>query len=331
MVSRVQSTSRDTTDLLRAAGGVLLAAGSVVLFARKAGHEAWGDVPLLLDLAVPAIFLYGLAVVGAERGPGARAESWRAVLLVTSILLAPIALLQLLQTLTVEEPTALEIAGVFVATAGIAAYGTSRARAPYAALLSALSLLVTWLIVWGRILDRPSTDTFRILLVAGAVLLLLAARVLARRRAVGASEVATAAGVAAVAAGAMGVFVGTVAGAARPIIDIFSTGAGRRAQDSEVAHLSGLQHMGWDIYLIAISLALILLGSRVRSRGLGYVGGFGVVMFVFSVALEVTRVEAGKAHTSSLAGWPLALLILGAIGLAAPVFARRAPGRPAER
>jgi hypothetical protein len=85
---------------------------------------------------------------------------------------------------------------------------------------------------------------------------------------------------------------------------------------------SGLQHFGWDLYLLVISAALLWIGARVRVRGLGYVGGFGLLAFVLSVGDQVTRIEGGLTATHALAGWPLALLILGVAGLAAPTLKR---------
>ena len=88
-------------------------------------------------------------------------------------------------------------------------------------------------------------------------------------------------------------------------------------------HTNGLQHFGWDLYLLVISLALVWVGSRVRVRGLGYVGGVGLLAFLISVGEQVTRLESGRAPTSHIVGWPLALLIIGLAGLAAPMLYRR--------
>ncbi len=88
-------------------------------------------------------------------------------------------------------------------------------------------------------------------------------------------------------------------------------------------HTNGLQHFGWDLYLLVVSLVLVWIGSRVRARGLGYVGGVGLLAFVFSVGDQVTRLEFGHTPTTSIVGWPLALLIIGLAGLAAPMFYRR--------
>jgi hypothetical protein len=52
-------------------------------------------------------------------------------------------------------------------------------------------------------------------------------------------------------------------------------------------------------------------------RGLGYVGAADLLTFIFSAAVQITRLESGHAPSSSLAGWPLVLLIVGVVALAA--------------
>jgi hypothetical protein len=92
---------------------------------------------------------------------------------------------------------------------------------------------------------------------------------------------------------------------------------------AHAAHTSGLQHFGWDVYLLVVSVALIWAAARWRVRGLGYVGGIGLLAFVISVAAQITRLEAGRAPTASVVGWPLALIVIGVLGLAAPAPYRR--------
>jgi hypothetical protein len=322
MVSRVRSGSRDATDLLRSAGGVLLAVGSAVVFFRKGTGHAWGDFALFLVVLIPAVVLYALALSGVEQRDGAN-ESWRSVLMVTSILLSPIVLGQLLALLDANSGQALFTAGVFLVTALIAGYGGWRARVPYAVLLAGLALLVAWLIVWATALDHPSVDTFRVLLIVAAALLLAVALRLARDGVIGASELATIGGIAAVAAGVIGIVVGTVTGVARPFALLVQPSRATGRALNEALPTSGLQHFGWDLYLLVVSVALVWVGSRARARGLGYVGGFGLLAFLTSVAVQVTRIESGHTPTSSLVGWPLALLLLGIAGLMAPVLYRR--------
>jgi hypothetical protein len=90
-----------------------------------------------------------------------------------------------------------------------------------------------------------------------------------------------------------------------------------------VTTTSGLQHFGWDLYLLIVSLALVWIGSRGHVRGLGYVGGAGLLAFILSIGAQITRLQSGRPPTADIVGWPLALLIVGVVGLAAPALYRR--------
>jgi hypothetical protein len=329
---------RDATDLLRSGGALLLVGGAVVLLIRKSGHHEWSAFARLLLALLPAVVLYAIALGGRDPAADDPPEAWRSVLVVVAILLGPLALYELLAWVGASTRHLLYNAGVFALTGLLAAHAARRARVPYAALLAALALLVAWLLVWAKILDHPSANAYRWLLVAGAAVLFVAAAGLARRRATGAGEVATAGGVAAVAAGVLGVIVGAVVGLLRQIGSLI-TGSGSAASvsrlgsprqlvkprsfESLTAHTSGLQHFGWDLYLLLASLALVVIGSRARVRGLGYVGAIGLVAFIISVGAQITRLEFGRAATGTAAGWPIVLVIVGACCLAAPALSRR--------
>ena len=376
---------RDLTDLSRSVGGLLFAAGAVLVLVRKSGHHEWGGFVRVLVVLVPAVLLYVLALGGADRPRGedrsadahtdtdAAARPWQSVLMVAAILLVPVVLFELLRWVGASTRHSLYGAAVFALTALLAGYAVRRARVSYAALLAGLALLVAWQEVWQEILGHPSAGTSRWLLVAAAVLLFAGAGVLARARAIGASELATAGGIAAVAAGVLGVIVGAFVGIFRSIATLGGAGGasssgrrifsgarvdsgplgvshrsvaqitslprgahlvdrlprGRLAQPPShlanpfVAGTSGLQHFGWDLYLLVVSLALVWVGARVRARGLGYVGGVGLLAFLISVGVQITRLESGREPTASIVGWPLALLIVGIAGLALPALARR--------
>jgi hypothetical protein len=355
----VQLSKRDTVDVLRSAGGLLFAIGAVLLLSRKPGHREWSHLGRFLIVFIPAVGLYVLAL--GKRSQGRDARPWQSVLAVTAILLIPVALLEFLDWVGANTADALYGAGVFAITGLLAGYAARRARASYSALLAGLSALVGWLLVWEKLLDHPSVNTYRWLLVAGGVLLLAAAGGLARAGEVGAREVATAGGIAAVSAGVLGVVVGALVGVSRTVTT--ALGAGSTSSSSRIVgissgnhissgtrhlsssrvlssahhasssphissglsaiHTNGLQHFGWDVYLLILSLGLVWVGSRVHARGLGYVGGFGLLAFLISVSAQITRLESGRAPSTGIVGWPLALLIIGAVGLAAPTLYRR--------
>lgn len=328
------ASRREFTDLFRAVGGLLLASGVLALLIRKSGHHEWSKFARFLTAFIPVILLYTLAVAQVGRAREVLAEPWRSVLAVTAILLGPVAMYEFLAWTGASTRHLLYNAAVFALTGLLAIYATRRARVPYAALLAGLALLITWLLVWAKILSHPSADTFRWLLLAGAALLLLGSAMLTRRVAIGAAELATAGGVAAVAAGVFGVLVGAVVGALRGITRLVAgsvaairpgaTGLHRVAEPINL-HTSGLQRTGWDVYLLIVSVALVWVGSRTRVRGLGYVGGFGLLAFIISVGAQITRLEIGRGGTGSIIAWPLILLVLGIVALAASFSYRRQP------
>jgi hypothetical protein len=123
----------------------------------------------------------------------------------------------------------------------------------------------------------------------------------------------------------LGVIVGSFVGVFAGIVAVGERSGGQVPSSPFARSASGLQHFGWDLYLLVLSLALVWIGSRARLRGPAYVGGIGLLAFVISAGAQITRIEAGKAPTADLLGWPLALLVVGVAGLAAPALYRRRP------
>jgi hypothetical protein len=309
-------------DLVRSAGGLLLALGAILLLTRKSSS----DFARTLVVGVPAILLYMMSVLVPPPGEENGRRPWRALLAITSILLAPVAMLELLHWLGADAGADLWLAAVFALTALLAVHGLSRTKAPYLALLGALSSLVAWLSLWDKLVN-PSAGTTRWLLIAAAGLLFVAAAVLTRRGAPGAREVATAGGLAAVLPGVIGVVVGFTSAIVSGLV---STKSGRSEPDFSLfggagghSHASGLETFGWDLYLLIASTLLVWVASRVRSRGLGYVGGLGIAAFLVSVGAQVTRLETGHAPQTGIGGWPIVLIVIGGVALLAPVLLRR--------
>jgi hypothetical protein len=322
----MQLSRRESMQCLRGVGGLLLAVGAVVALTRKSGSSGSTELARTLITGVPCIGLYMLSISALERPRLDTLEPWRPVLLITSLLLAPLAMLLLLRWLGADLNSGWWEALVFASTGLLAAYGCRRARVAYAALIAALLALLTWLVLWGEVLGNPSLGTVRGLLVGGGALLLAAAAALARREAIGVGELATVGGIAAILAGVVGVFAGAFVGLANGLFVTSDEGGlpHTRRGIGPIEGASGLQSFGWDLYLLLVSLALVWLAARMRVRGLGYVGAVGLLTFIVSVGLQVTRLESGHAPIHSLGGWPIVLVVVGAVALIVPAFTRDA-------
>jgi hypothetical protein len=319
----MRTDRRNLQDLSRSIGGVLVVLGAVVLLSRETGGGESHEIARVLITLIPAILLYLLATGLLERSEDERGQPWRAVLLVSSLLLAPVGALELLHWLGADTNNALYELLVFALTAILAGWAGRIAQVPYAMLLAGISALVAWEFLWSKILDSPSASTERWLLVVAAVLLLGSALGLARRGALGAGEIAISGALAAVAAGVLGIFVSLFAAAAKGITEGIQAGGGGLFSPHFASHPSGVQNFGWDLYLLLVSLAFVLIAGRGRNRGLGYVGVAGLLGFLLSVGVQVTRLAAGHARLTGIGGWPIVLLVVGAVALLLPELRRR--------
>lgn len=298
-------------DLLRSLGGLLLASGAVALEIRKTA--SWGVGGRMLVVLLPAVVLYALAldVLGERKhGPRADAEPWQSVLAVIAVVLNSIWLVLFFRWVGVRGSPA-TVAG-FALTAASAGYAAWRANVRFAALLAGLDLVVAWLALWNKILGHPSANTNRWLLMIVGVALVAGAVGLVRRGRREGSELVTAAGVAGVVAASIGAYLG-----------FFALTLNRVLRDVGLRALFGgfgvRQQFIWDLVLLLIALGLITYGSRARVRGPGYIGTAGLLIFVFSVAYQA----GGRRSASSIVGWPLALLLIGAAALVLGFFASR--------
>jgi hypothetical protein len=339
---------------MRGIGGVLVALGAILVLARVGEHGGWTSFELTLMAAVPCVGLFGLALAGSGGASREPAEPWRALLLISSIVLAPIALFLFLHWAGANTKHLLYDAAVLLATAALAITGASRTRAPYAILLAGLALLGVWMLLWIKLLGHPSASTVRVLLLCGGAVLLAAGAAAGTAGRRGADELATAGAIGAVAAGLTGIFVGLagiVAGAFNGLITtsgsssssgvleetvpaqpgggprLGAPGPGHHASSAFVElhhlHISGGQTSGWNLLLLAVSLGLVWLAARSHNRGVGYVGAVGLLGFLYSAGSQLTRLEAGHRVSHTVQGWPLVLLIVGVVALAGPVLRRR--------
>jgi len=341
---------------LRLLAGLLLVLGMMLVFVRRSSlGDRWGDLPLLLVLLAPCVFFYGIGLLAARED--AQTRGWESVYVVAGLLLIPLVGFQFLELIDGDENAPLNSAWIFglTAAAGVAAGLLAGVR--FALLAAGLAAIIVWLAIFDEVLEdgvAGDIGTFRGLMVLIALILLASAFLLLRRDSRGGlgdrverhgegalagpgegprgggvlgrfaelgrpldlgvargSELVTAAGVAAVTAGAI-----------------------------SVARVTALVPFGepppfeaslfWDLELLVVSLALIAFAAWSGTRGPGYVGAFGLLFFITIVGLDLDD----DSPEGSLLGWPLILLVLGALafvaslvpGLGTDRFGRRGGG-----
>ena len=294
----------DRRDWLRLAGGLVFAAGAIALALRK--ESDWGDWALFFVFAIPCAALYALAFAGRRDLP--RLQGWQSAYFVFASLLLPLALLEFVDAVGGDAGAELNLTWVFGIAAAVAALTSLRGHAWWQMLLAGVYAIVAWLALWDKILDNPSASTIRWLLIVFAVGLIAAAVVAARAGRPQAADLVTTAGIAAVVAGAIS-FAG-LAGAAANVGGLLGGGG---AAPSE----------GWNVYLLAVSLLLIAFGVRAATRGPAYVGALGLVAFIVLVGQNVGAVGDDR---TSVVGWPLLLLLIGAAIMVASFALPLRPG-----
>jgi len=303
----------DRRDWLRLLGGVLLAAGSIVLYIRK--FEAWGEFLKFVDVLIPFVVLYGLGWLGGVRAreDGAeRAEGWQVVYLILGSILSGFVIAQLILMLGADDLNARlhqVLIGLVVAAT---AYAASFLRhIPFLALVGGLAALWAWLFLWDKILGGvDSIGTGRALLLIFAALLLAAGIALRTANRPQAADFITIAGVTAIIAGLL-----SLSGLA----DQFDPLSDNDAKPTEL----------WNVFILIVSLALIAYGARAPSRGPSYVGAIGLATFVGLTGANVVALANGhNDDREKLAGWPLLLLLLGIAGLVASFLLPREGAGP---
>lgn len=326
-------------DWLRMLGGLAFGIGALVLFIRKTGgvqgSADWAEFPLFLVLAVPVVLLYGLGVQAGRTGARAavgheagghevggreadRPQPWQSVLLLAAVLLLPVALFQLVDTLGWDTDDSLHQVWIWGLMAALAGYAAFVLGASYQALVASLALALAWLSLMDKILGDPSVSTFRVLLIIAAVALIAGSLALRRRGLRQAPELITAAGILGVLVGLLGTFesLGQLTGG---LFGGTAEGEG--------------QSVFWDVVLLAVSLALVGYGARMGARGPAYVGAVGLLAFALLVGLELGGLIEGDTD-GKLVGWPLLLLLGGGaalavgLGLGPPGAGTREPVRP---
>ncbi len=304
-------------DALRGLGGLLLGLGLMLVFVRKGTNvlgDTWGDWGLFAILSIAFVFLYGLGMLGAV---SAGLRSWGSAYLVFGILVAPVALIQFIEAVNGAPGASLNTFWVFGVTAGLGAAAALLAGLRYGLLLASLAVIVSWSALWDKVLSNgigAHYGLYRGSLLILAVLLVGAAAAMATRRIEPdgperASELVTGASLAAVIAGSLS------APKIFALSNPFFTIAGPSSS------------LLWEIVLLVVSLLAIGYGSRFAVRGPAYVGAFGLLVFVLVAGLDLND----STPEASLVGWPLFLLLAGALAFVAsllPALGSPGAGRP---
>ena len=310
-------TPDDTRDALREIGGLLIGLAAAMIYIRKGplivgNPNQWADFPMFLVLAIPAAYLYGAIRTGPQ---AARLRPWQAVHSVAGLLLAVLAVRQLIDMLGGTPGTDLNLFWVFALTAGLAFYAGFAAGVRVQILIAALFLIASWTALWDKLLADgigAHWGVYRGLLGILSIGLLAGALYVWRTNPGGdevadtatqpagdlglwkASELFTGAGIAAVIACSLGI---TALGNLNPL----STG-------TPVIQTSTF----WDVLLLLVSLGLVGIGSAIGTRGPVYVGSVGLFLFLIIVGLDL---NSAQPHPFDFGGWPWILLIVGLIGI----------------
>jgi hypothetical protein len=293
-------------DLLRPPPhrGPLIAAGAVVL----ATGLALGELRLTTDELSPFLRLLVIgAVAGLTLGLGLQAPNedgrppaYQSVLLVTGLLLLPAALMHLADVLGAEiddDFPSGELTWVAAVEAGVALYAGVRRNSAICLFIAAVAGTVALLVGWEWVFENGTFAAQRWLLLGVAIALGLVSLVLRAGAPRKAELMVDAAGFAILAIGIQAMlsfFVGS--------LELFEAPSGPL--------LPGF----WELILLAAGCGLVAFGAIERSPGPAWLGLVNLVVFV---------VAAGTLSGNTLYWWPMLLILLGAIGMAAGLRPRQ--------
>jgi hypothetical protein len=317
-------------DALRLTGAVAIAAGALALYLRKQSQDQWAAFPKLLIVAIPCVLLYALGVGALRIG---RADNyvdvdaadravapWRATALVLGLVLIPLTLLQLVDTLGGDPNKSGHTAWIFLATAAAAGFAAFARGLRWGALFAGLALIISWIAFWDAVVNPSATAVRWLFLIIGAALAGAAVRLDREARREGA-ELVTAAGVAGLGAGITGLIA---------LVGQAAAGALASAFGGDTDLSGAQQRQEWDVFLLLLALVLIWYGARAVWRGPVYVGGIVLAAFILSVGTEITALFSGDGPSGDLVGWPLLLLVVGGAALGAGLFGGSGDGPAAE-
>lgn len=282
---------------LIAAGAVVLATGLALAELRLTSEELAPVVHLLVIGAVAGLTLaLGLQAPNEDGRPPA----YQSVLLVTGLLLLYPALLRLADVLGAELGDGFpagELTWVSLVEVGAALFAGLRCRSAICLLIAAIAGAVALLSGWQWIFENDSFTASRWLLLLSAIALALASLVLRAGSPRQSELMVDGAGLAILAIGLQGLL-------------SYVVGSFNLFQSPSGPLLPGF----WELVVLAAGCGLVAYGAIERSPGPAWLGVANLLVFV---------VAAGALSDRTLYWWPLILILLGAVAMAAGLRPRQ--------
>lgn len=281
-------------DLI-AAGALPLTVGVLLVNVRL--DARWGNGVLLVLTALACALVLGMGVLSPLEGE--RPRAYQQVLLLAGLLLGFVVLLRIARVLGVHGPLAAAGARMWIfAVVALSAGWMTRARhSAVCALVAALGAVVAVLafVTWAFSPDGATTYRWVLLALAlGLVLAALSRRDRQRRESV---YLIDAAGVAIVVLGL------TFVGALLTLLTFIGAPAGAPGG-------------GWKLVLLAAGLGLVAYAAVDREAGPAYLGALVLALFVLYAGIP-------GVSGASLWFWPLVLLLAGGAMVGAGLRPRR--------
>jgi hypothetical protein len=276
--------------------GDVIAAGAVPLslfaFVVALRMTQWGVGARFVVVGLIAVLLLTMGWLAPLEGESPR--PYHSVLLIAGLLPLIVALRELAEILGASRPPG-DGADVwtFGVEAGIAFAAARRANSGACTLIAALAAAVAVETFVSWVFTPTGLGTFRAMLVVLALAFVAGAVRLRDRRRRHAVQLINAAGLVTVALALTFLLVALVR--ASGFVPAFYGGFGAAST-------------GWKLYLLAVGLGLVAYAGVDREAGPAYIGVAVLGAFVVLVGFPVSS-------RGSLVGWPLFLLIVGAIGL----------------
>jgi hypothetical protein len=293
-------------DLLRPPPhrGPLIAAGAVVLATGLALAELRLTIdqvsPVVRLLVVGSIAVLTLALGLQAPNEGGKPPAYQSVLLVTGLLLLYSQLLRLADVLGAELTDGFpvgELTWVSAVEAAVALFAGLRRNSAVCLLIAAISAAIMLLSGWEWIFETGTFTASRWLLLLTCVAFALVSLVLRAGRPRQAELMVDAAGLAILAIGLQGVISFAV-----DRLSLFEAPIGPL--------LGGF----WEFVVLAAGCGLVAYGAIERSPGPAWLGLANLVVFV---------VAAGVLTERTLYWWPLILILIGGIAMAAGLRPRQ--------